>query len=163
MSSMLPLNVKDPLAKTRLLAGAQAIGVVAFMIIAWGVTTQFTDDPGGLGPLGAPIPGIFVLVAALLLVAAPLVERSLLRPSPEKDVEDDGVGRYVVAKTASYAMREVAGLLGGLLILFGELAIGLGVGIASLLTMAIAWPRAGDLASRPADLDDPGTRPVEPR
>lgn len=154
----------DAMLKLRLIAGAVLLGLVVFAVMAWVAAPTLSGGAGGDGVLQPPIPGVLVLVAALFLVAAPLLEAKLRAASPAPSVDDGSAGeRYVTAKVVGYGLREAAGLSGGILVLFGETTYGLAVVAAALVTMLIAWPRAGDLTSRPADLDRPPDQPVEPR
>jgi hypothetical protein len=152
--------VQAALTRMRLVAGAMAVAVAVSMLVLW----QFLAS-GGLGEGGEePIAAVLVVVAALFLVAAPVAERLLLaRGGPRQD-EAAAVQGYLVAKVVSLALREAVGLLGFVVgFLTGRLLWGLAIGAASLLAMALAWPRRADLASRPGDLPPPAAGGVEPR
>ncbi len=141
--------VAAEIARLRLIAGAMAFGIVAAMAALWAAATFGELDVQPAAEGGArPVAGLLVLVAAVLLVAAPFVERFL---STSGGAGTPPLQRYRTAKVVSLALRESVGLLGLVVGLLGVSPTwGYALGAASLLAIALAWPREADLASTPA-------------
>lgn len=148
------------LAQLQVIAAALASAVLIYAFVAW-LVVDLLGREALAGGLPAPLPGVLVAVAAVLLLAAPVVERRLAAPSrrgaPERPAADaaaradaDPVERYRLAKIVGFALREAAAVVG--------LAVGLttgdvrwtwGICLGTLVLMGLAWPRAADLpASR---------------
>ncbi|HEX2254563.1 MAG TPA: hypothetical protein VHQ65_14940 [Thermoanaerobaculia bacterium] len=150
---------QDPLAAARLLSGVIAGGVVTFAAIVLLLISGVLGEPLGLRVPPPPVIAALAVAAAAFLVAAPLVERVLLRKA--------GRDGYVTAKTVGMVLRELPGILGALLgLLTGSSFWVLALPAASLLAIALGWPRAGELAA--VGGGEPGTPPsggppIEPR
>jgi hypothetical protein len=92
---------------------------------------------------------VLVVVAAAVLMVAPMVERRVM--APPRAVEDgDGaasvVERYRLAKLVGFALRESAAVIGLVVgLTTGEPRWTWGIAAGTLLLMALAWPRAADL------------------
>ena len=154
-----PAVVEPAVRRLRIIAGAMALSVAsAFGVLV--IMRAMGSPTGDATEQAEPILGILVVVAAVLLVAAPFVERFLLL----RGAAADPLQRYQVAKVVSLALREAVGLLGFLVgLLSGQLLWAAGLGGASLLAIALAWPRVTDLTLRPADPLPPTPGPLDPR
>ena len=138
--------------RLQIVAGAMALGVALGLVVLLLLNASGSLAGIAAGGEGAPMVGGLVVLAAVLLVAAPVVERFLV----SRQGASEPVQRYQTAKVVSLALRETVGLLGFVVGLFsGSLLWAASLAAASLLAIAIAWPRERDLASGPADLPPP--------
>jgi hypothetical protein len=144
--------------RLRVIAGGVALGIVMAVGVLGLMHAAGSAEDVAVGEAMEPVLGVIILLAAVLLVAAPFVERALLSRGTA-----DPVQRYQTAKIVSLALRETVGLLGFVVgLLSGSLLWAAALAGASLLAIAIAWPRPADLASRPADLPPPSGSYIEP-
>lgn len=132
------------LSQLRAIAGALAMGVVAYAVLGWYLTSGVAGRP-----YEAPgLPGILVAVLAAFavfdLLVAPVIERSLaprVGPGAGADELAQALARYRRAKILGFAFREAAAVLGLIISLFtGEAAWCYALGAATLVAMAVAWP-----------------------
>jgi hypothetical protein len=151
------------LQQLQVVAAAMASSVVACGLVAWAVTSGVLGEPVAAA-LEPPWPGVLVTLAALPLVAAPLLERRLAAPAGAGGAGEDApaaLARYRIAKVVGFALRESAAVIGLVVAVTtgqGRWAYALCAG--ALLLMAMAWPRAGDL---PALTGPAAPGSVEPR
>lgn len=148
----------DPLAQTQVLASALASAVVIYAVVAW-LIVELLGGGALAGGLPAPLPGVLVALAAVMLLAAPVVERRVVR-SARPGVGEEAAGaaglaeRYRLAKLVGFAMREAAAVVGLVVgLTTGEPRWTWGISAGTLLLMALAWPRAADLAAVGGDGD----------
>lgn len=140
--------------RVRLVAGVMVASVVTVMILLWLLTSGVLGGAAPAGPyldLGIPyLPGILLVAAAVLLVAAPLVERYLLSRPPMTAAAEPAeptapLDRYVSVKVATLGLREAVGIIGLFIGLMGDPRMGFVVGAASLLALAFGWPREDEI------------------
>jgi hypothetical protein len=144
--------------RVRVIAGGMALGIVMAVGVLGLMHAAGSAGDVAVGEAMEPVLGAIILLAAVLLVAAPFVERALLSRGGGGAVQ-----RYQTAKVVSLALRETVGLLGFVVgFLSGSLLWAVALAGASLLAIAIAWPREADLASRPADLPPPSKSSIDP-
>jgi F0F1-type ATP synthase membrane subunit c/vacuolar-type H+-ATPase subunit K len=155
------------LAQLQVIAAALASAVGIYAFVAW-LVVDLLGREALAGGLPAPLPGVLVAVAAVLLLAAPVVERRLAAPvrrgaaaraAAERPAADP-VERYRLAKVVGFALREAAAVVGLVVgLTTGDARWTWGISAGTLVLMGLAWPRAADLpASRQ------GAAPaVEPR
>ena len=132
-----------------MLAAALASAVVIYAVVAW-VVVEFLGGGALAGGLPAPVPGMLVAVAAVILLVAPVVERRIFAPVRAGAGEADGAGdsaeRYRLAKLVGFALREAAAVIGLVVgLTTGEPRWTWAIAGGTLLLMALAWPRAADL------------------
>ena len=159
------------LGQLQVVAAALASAVVIYAFVAW-LVVELLGREILAGGLPAPLPGVLVAVAAVLLVAAPAVERRLAAPArrgaPARRATDgvaraaaDPFARYRLAKVVGFALREAAAVVGLVVgLTTGDPRWTWGICLGTLLLMALAWPRASDLPAAPRAGTAP---PVEPR
>lgn len=151
--------MRDPeldgaLRGVRLLLLAMAGGVLAFLAVAIFLVRSGEGLAPGAVPAGAlPAVGVAVLV---MLLTAPVVQRSLARVGDPGATPPERISRWRVAAIVGAAVREGAGLLG---IVAGLLAgsplwIGL-LGGAAVVSLLLALPGGDELE---ADLRRAGVR-----
>ncbi len=150
------------LLAVQVVAGALAAAVAAYVAVAWALTSgRFGGFPRAVLP--SPLPGMLAATGALLLVAAPLVERRLLarqRQTPGGATAADRLDRYRTAKLVGFALREAAAVVGLVLALAsGSPRWAVLFGAAAWVGMALGWPRARELPA-PAAVAAP--QPIEP-
>jgi len=140
-------SVDAVLVQLQVVCAALAGAVLVYAILAW-LLLGVVLEPAGVGGLPAPVPGVLAVLAAATLIAAPVVERGLLQrgwagaASPE-----DRAATYRTAKVVGFALRETVAVVGLVLALVTGRAGWSGLlSLAALLAMALAWPRAADLA-----------------
>jgi hypothetical protein len=144
--------------RLRVIAGAMALGIMMAVGVLGLMHAAGSAGDVAVGEAMEPVLGVIILLAAVLLVAAPFVERALLSRGGGGAIQ-----RYRTAKVVSLALRETVGLLGFVVgLLSGSLLWAVALAGASLLAIAIAWPREADLASRPADLPPPPGSSIDP-
>lgn len=155
----------ESLAQAQVIAGAMAAAVVVYAVVAW-VVVDFLGGEALAGGLAAPVPGVLVVVAAAVLLTAPVVERRIMAPPrPGTGVAVGAaasvVERYRLAKLVGFALREAAAVIGLVVgLTTGEPRWTWGICAGTLLVMALAWPRAADL---PPVRDGGSDAVVEPR
>jgi type IV secretory pathway TrbD component len=138
------------LGQLQLLTGALAAAVAMYALLAWLLTSGSVIEPVRVAELPPPWPGVLVSLGALLLVAAPLLERRLARPAaaPADAPRDAVLARYRSAKVVGFGLREAAAALGLVLaVVTGQARWAYALCAAALVLMALAWPRAADLAA----------------
>jgi hypothetical protein len=146
------------LVQLQMVCAALAAAVLVYALVAW-LLLATVLEPGGVGGLPAPVPGLLALFAAATLVAAPVVERGLLQRGRGAAAERRAAA-YRVAKVVGFALRETVAVVGLVLALVtGRVAWSGLLSLAALIAMALAWPQAADLADAP-DADDPQS--IEP-
>jgi hypothetical protein len=141
----------DPHAQAQVAAAALASAVAVYAVVAW-VVVGFLGGGALAGGLPAPLPGVLVAAAAVMLLAAPVVERRIFaaaagRPGlGEAEVGGDPAERYRLAKLIGFALREAAAVVGLVVgLTTGEPRWTWAISGGTLLLMALAWPRASDL------------------
>ncbi len=133
---------------TRLCAALLGVaGVCA--VLSWVLTRPGTWRPiPHLPPL---VPLLASLLAAVLILLTSRVRASILRPafprSPELKPQPEGVlAAYAKAAAASFAILEVAALLGlAVSLLSGAASYGIVLCVAAALGMLTRWPRAAEV------------------
>jgi F0F1-type ATP synthase membrane subunit c/vacuolar-type H+-ATPase subunit K len=138
------------LAQLQVIAAALASAVAIYAFVAW-LILDLLGREALAGGLPAPLPGVLVAVAAVLLLLAPVVERRLAAPArPAADAApravDDPVERYRLAKVVGFALREAAAVVGLVVgLTTGDVRWTWGICLGTLVLMGLAWPRAADL------------------
>ncbi|HSR43033.1 MAG TPA: hypothetical protein VLL48_12690 [Longimicrobiales bacterium] len=135
--------VETAVRQLHVMAGAFMGGVLVYTAMAvWVVRAGAL----GLGAeIGGEVLGLVGLVAALLLVLAPVVRRRILAAGRPED-RGELTALWIRGSIAGLAVREGAGLLGiTISLLAGSVPWILGFGLASVAAMGLAWPRGEEL------------------
>jgi hypothetical protein len=135
-------RIEATLTQVRLIAGALAVSVLVYALLAGLVTGR-----AGGEPIGLPTMAVLVLAAlgVLDLLLAPFIERALLANAGGQGA-DRALGEYRKAKLVGFAFREAAAIFGLLIALFTrQPAWCYALAAATLVAMALAWPSRGEL------------------
>lgn len=127
-----------------IIVGSLILGVVLFAAVAAWLITSGTFV--GTGP-PVPLEAVGVGVVALIFLAPVLAGRTKEAP-PDAD-RDTVFMQFQTGTIVGMALREGAGLMGGVFaLLAGSLPWLVGLTGASVLAMALAWPKRDDLDER---------------
>lgn len=138
-------EIRDEQLRTlQTIVGSLVLGVGLFAGVA-----VYLIRSGTFGETGALIALEAVgVVVVVLLLTAPLVA-SRLKDAPAGADRDTVYQRFQTGTIVGMALREGAGLMGGILaMLSGSLPWLLGLTGVSMLAMILAWPRRDDLEER---------------
>lgn len=124
--------------------GALILGVVMFAGIAFAVgdTGVFPADLAN-----APFRWGMVALAAVILGAARPLSRKVASVPRGADAETTAAA-WMRSRIVGSALREAVGMLGGVMILLGDMEAGLALAAASIGVMLLAFPRKSDLEER---------------
>ncbi|HEY3570993.1 MAG TPA: hypothetical protein VGP73_23885 [Thermoanaerobaculia bacterium] len=133
---------------TRICA-ALAGSVALFAVLSWFLTRQANGRPVPGLPASVPL-GLAFLAAVLILLSSRLRSSILRRAFPRSAAlqpnPDAVLSAYGQAALASFAILEVAALLGlGISLTSGSAYFGIVLCIASALGMLTRWPRAAEV------------------
>lgn len=139
-------EVRERIRQARIIAGALMGGVGAYTIVAVVVVSLGILSSGGM--FGTTFLGFVALFVLLLLVLAPILRRRVLESGRPADA-DEVLRRWMSASIVGLAVREGAGLFGVTIALVaGATPWILAFGLASLVAMGLAWPRADEVEER---------------
>lgn len=117
-------------------------------VVIFGVVAGYIHYSGMLEPTLAEIPfarEALVAVGILMMLSVPRVGNAL-GPSPSDHSVEVVLKKHRMSVIVTFALREGAAFIGMVIgILGGEMELGLGVAALAVLTMAIGWPKRGEL------------------
>ncbi len=117
-------------------------------VVIFGVAAGYVYYSGMLEPTLAEIPfarEALVAVGILMMLSVPRVGNAL-GPSPSDHSVEVVLKKHKMSVIVTLALREGAAFVGMVIgMLGGEMELGLGVAALAVLTMAIGWPKRGEL------------------
>jgi hypothetical protein len=87
-----------------------------------------------------------IAVALLMLISAPRVG-TMIGPTGADEGAEAILSKHRMSVVVTFALREGAAFLALVMgLLSGEMTLGIGIAALAVLTMAVGWPKQGDVA-----------------